>query len=717
VHCFSYIFGPQKASIISLTLVALINILFLLKKTEYIFEKEINNSSLLTLISTTLLICGFTYLSVFRFGIFDQIFHDPLALTLFHNDIYPPRDYFRPSYVILYHYGGDLLAGSIKQITGLQITRCFELVSTICSGINFLSFTALGWLLTRNFKLSYIMGFCTYFGGGLLWIDAILRFLSNDLPEHFTGAGFAEVFTTIGVHGSVVNAPSVLAFSSTSSLGIHMLIFSLIVFWQMINNKESKVINHLITLSISLLSLSICAEWLYLTFFASILPLTMIYVLKKDFRACGLTLGLTVVSFILNKTIGNALFLQDELQRIGRTSILNVGIKERLFEISAWGRLNPLLNNYVQFSCFSWDFISEFGFSLILLPLVIYLILKEKNLFAILLFFCALFTMPAPLILDFRTNPTDFNRMFCFGNEMLILLATYSISKLFKSFFQNKVYLFIYILIFCLSPLSQLLIGSIFTPHIYTSKDFSKAIFDLTNKAGFISALKTSSDLSLANRNKPPEESKEVIDFLIKKSKPDDVAISNQPDLPLYAGIYSLVPARSFIYQDQIYSPFSSIFSTVFSTFDPHLIKELNLKWIIVKLNENVSIPKDTENTLLNEKYFTLIHSSKVKDMVTKIFHVNDLKNINALGSRKTAWILVNKSGQPIEISNLNEKNISLFGSMKNSLIYLLELEQKNPWLNKDLITSQTIVISDFQSNIDKVNKSSGANIRVIQKP
>lgn len=710
-HILSFFLGPQLSVKVSLTILLIATLIILILKIKKItkIDLEVSTKEIVILKLITLLIFILTFLSIYKIGAFDKSFHTPLGLSMHHNNIYPPQDMFRPEYLLLYHYGGDLLAIAIYEITKVDILRAYELVSTLSSGVTFLSFVALAWVLTKKYSISLISGFCSYFGGGFLWLDAILRYIFKKLPEDIQHLSLLETFVSYGIHGSIINAPSVHTFVSTFALGNPLLIASIIIFWKIIEDKTTKTrIINLIFLNILLFSLFLSAEWLYLTFWAGVLPFLFVLLYKKQNKEVLFTLILLTTSFILNKSIGNVLFLQEGIQHLGRTNIFNVEIKKNIFEITTWGRFTKELTTYQNIPVLSWDFISEFGLSFFLFPFVIIYLTKTKNLFATMLFLIAVFTMPLPLLFDFKTNPADFNRLFAFGNTMIITLITCGIYTYYKYFLQKKALIIAYILTFILSPFSGILFGSVFTPYIANSKEFANSIFSEFKKIkspGEVTIFLKDLNKTLYNeRNQPYNTYKEEINFLIQNSKPKDVAISNIPDLPLYAGVYTTIPGRVRIYKDQVYSSFDTIYTSTLGTLDPYLLTELNIKWLVLINTFRDSYPQEKKEILQNKAFFELVYtgperkkpqSEKVEKI--EIYKVNDLKEYLKNFQRKTGWLLVDKIGQPIEISVLKSNKITLFPTSKEALLYLKQLYKIEPGLKKELITSQAGIIEELE--------------------
>lgn len=712
-HILSFLIGSQKAAWFTLLIMAIkaICIFITTRKNSPVIEKEVSTVQLITVNIIAIIICSLTFIAVSKFGTFDRESHIPIAMTMFHNNVYPPRDCFRPDYVLFYHYGGDLLAGAIQYITNLDISISYELIATILSGTTFLSFFALCWLLTTSFKTSLVAGFCAYFGGGLLWLDAVIRYLTKNFPPGVTSWSFLQTFLNLGIHGGINNAPSVLTFISTFDLGNPLLVCSFILFWKMIQEKNIKSsVYFILFLTATLFVLFLTADWLYMTFWVTILP--FIFFLWKDNKKQFIisTFIILFISILLNKSIGNALFLQDQTQALGRTNIFDVGIKEHLVSVVSWGRITANVMSHQTISCFSWDFICELGLSLFLFPIALIYLIKTKSRLGYLLFLSSATTMPVPVIIDFKLNPVELVRLFSFGNTMLILLITCGTAFLYKSFIKNNLLIIPYIIVFCLSPFSQLIVGVIFSPHIYSNKFLVQTLCNDLNKtkslSELISYLKSYSDYMFLVKNKITNTYKSEMDFFKLQAKSQDVALSIIHEIPSYTGVYSLIPAQRLIYWDQLYSSYNTLYETTFSTLDPYLLKELNIKWLLTSPELKSKLPKETLDALNNPNTFSLSFISPNK---LEIYHVNDLGNILQTSTRKTAWMLINKSGYPV---SSGENKIVLFPSLKEALTELKSLQSITPALKKQLITAQAIIIQSLEKQI----VSSNLNIKVEKR-
>ncbi len=651
-HCLAFIIGPKASSIVSLLILLTISLLITLPNIRSLLpiKQEISYLQSKILITITLAITILSFLALSRFGIYDKGSHFPIALTIFHNNTYPPRDLFRPDYVLLYHYGGDLLAGAIQYVCQLDIASSFELILSICTGTIFLCFFALAWLLTRSFRLSLISAFCGYFGGGLLWLDAIFRYLGKNFPPHANSWGFLETFLNLGLHGGITEAPSVTSFVPTYALGYPVLISCLILFWKVVEKKDVNEFLYLLFLNILLLSLFLTADWLYVTFLAAIIVFSLYLVaIRKEVKAIRLALILLITSALVTKSIGNVLFLQDTIQHLGRANIFNIALKEKLFWLMSWRILNQNIGGYQPVFCFSWDFFVEFGFSLLLFPLVIIYLLKTKNTFALLLFCSLIITMPIPLIIDFKLNPAELNRLFHFGNRMLILLITCSMGTLFKLFLERKVLIFSYVTLFCLSPLLGLLFASIFTPNIYTDSNFIKEAINKFKNETFFDFNKR----ALGIKNGSTDQYKNEIDFLKRYTRKNDVIISSLFELPVYAGVYSIIPPGRSIYWDQLYSKHNTLYDTVLSTLDPFLLKELNIKWLLFTESAKEKLTKEAKKNL---NLCNLIYKRTDPESDTiLIYYVKNPDDYLIKNKSKVAWLLQYGPEEPLVIFNKKE--------------------------------------------------------------
>ncbi len=707
-HLLSFIMGPSKASEISLcVLLALTIIIFLTCKIKEKLFLEFSKNKFGYIILITIIIIACTFSAIYKHSIHDQAWHIPLAQSIYKNSIYPLRDFLRPDYALIYHFGGDLFSGAINHLSKIGIFNSFEVTSSICGGITFLSLFCLAWILTKKYKLSLISAFCCYFGSGLLWLNA----LSTYTTKNTSNLSFIEIFLSKGIYGYIYNSPSITTFSSSSSLGYPILILCFFLFYILTkkNNLKDSIL-YILSLPICLLSLSLCAGWLCLSFLASIslyLLIILLTTLIKKRKIPSLAFGVFTMLFVfilLNIFFRNEMYSQDQF--LGRSNIFNIVLKENPFTVTAWSSGEVFTKTI---SCFSWDFIQSFGLSLILLPIVFIYLLKYKNKFSILLFLVPLLTMPLPLLFEFKLSPVDFNRLFGFGNIMLILLTTTGIGLLYKNFTNNKLLLITYVMFFCLSSLAGLLIGVLFCPQMYSDAVFTKtALHNLSKTNSFDDLFKFQTEITrdaLMSKYLFSDKYKSEVNFFTKYGMSSDVAISSIPGIPIYSGVYTLIPSMMYGLKSQIYSGFDNIYPTVITTLDPHLLNELNIKWVGYDEVSKKKLPKETLDFLNDRNIFMLVYSSQIepdpKNKISyQIFQVSNLTNQLQNYKRQAGWILVDKEGNPIEIIQKLYPNISLFTTEKNALQYLKKLISQNLNLKTQLITAQPIIIKITQEQL-----------------
>ena len=110
-HLLSFLFGPNKSSLYSLAILLLLSIILLIinytSKKENQLITEIAKDQLIFIVTLSLIISMCIFISGYKYGMFDEAWHIPLATSIYHNDIYPPRDFLRPDYALIYHFGSE----------------------------------------------------------------------------------------------------------------------------------------------------------------------------------------------------------------------------------------------------------------------------------------------------------------------------------------------------------------------------------------------------------------------------------------------------------------------------------------------------------------------------------------------------------------------------------------------------------------------------------
>jgi len=443
------------------------------------------------------------------------------------------------------------------------------------------------------------------------------------------------------------------------------------------------------------------------TFLAGSIAFVLFYFLKTNDRSSFINLGvILVLSVALNSTLGNPLFLQEDIQHVGRANIFAVGLKEKFFSIPSWGRLSSSLMVLESVNFFSWEAIAEFGISYVLFPLTIIYLVKSKNNLGIFLFMMAVFTFPVPLFIEYRLNPVEFNRLFSFGNSIFILLITCGFFYFGLSL--KRWFIIAYIILLTFTPVSDLVVSAVISRYVSTNKSFNQALFDglkeVRSAIDFATQLKNLYVVQKDLKQQVMPLERDDIVFLRRQSKPLEVAISNHPYDPLYAGTYTLIPGGKYVYKDLLYTSFDSIYSTVFKCPDKEILRELNIKWILMFTSETYhpgeifyrSIGHISDKVYEGEMNLPQNQKGKVE-----IFHIREFDKSPSHEERRVAWVLCDKRGRAAEMSLLGEKKITLFSTSKDARSYLKK-EFKKRVLNKETVTSQLIVIDELESLIKK---------------
>jgi hypothetical protein len=322
-------------------------------------------------------------------------------------------------------------------------------------------------------------------------------------------------------------------------------------------------------------------------------------------------------------------------------------------------------------------------------------------------------TFPIPLFIEYRLNPVEFNRLFSFGNSIFILLITCRIFHFDLSF--KRWFIVGYVFLLTLTPVSDLVLSAVISPYVSFNKSFNQALLDGLKKVkspiDFATQLRNLSKVQKDLKQQVMPLEREDIVFLKRQSRPLEVAISNHPSVPLYAGTYTLIPGGKYVYKDLMYTSFDSIYRTVFKSLDPEILRELNIKWILMFTSETYHPDEAFYSSIVHisdkvfEKEMDLLQNRKGK---VEIFHVREFDKFPGHKERRAAWVLTDKNGGAAEMSVLGKKKITLFSTSKDARNYLKK-EFKKGVLNRATVTSQLIVIDELKSIIEKSNP--GVNI------
>lgn len=291
-------------------------------------------------------------------------------------------------------------------------------------------------------------------------------------------------------------------------------------------------------------------------------------------------------------------------------------------------------------------------------------------------------------------------------------------SDFYFHFFLKRWLIIGYVILLTGTPVSNLLLSAVFSPYVSFNKSFNQALLDglrrVRSPIDFASHLKSLYRVQKSlKREVMPLEREDVV-FLREKSRPLEVAISNHPGIPLYAGTYALMPGRKYVYKDLMYTSFDSIYRTVLKSLDREILRELNIKWILMFTSETYRPDETFYRSIgdISDKVFEreMILSQNQKGKV-EIFHIRESDQFPIPEERRTAWVLTDKKGGAAEMSLLGKREIGLFPTSKDARNYLKK-EFKQEVINKETVTSQLIVIDELESIIRK----SGLNVTLERR-
>lgn len=133
---------------------------------------DLSSKQLRVLFSAALLIALISGIVALRTLMPDDLFpgHLPLVSTISEGN-FPVMDPSEPDYPMAYHYGPDLLAAALQNVTGIPGWLGYDIQTIIFSGATLLAAFALAFYLTASFRASLIAALLLLYGGGLTWLN------------------------------------------------------------------------------------------------------------------------------------------------------------------------------------------------------------------------------------------------------------------------------------------------------------------------------------------------------------------------------------------------------------------------------------------------------------------------------------------------------------------------------------------------------------------
>lgn len=720
VHILAFHIGPKSSSIVSLYILfgLSIFIFFQKQKTKEQLIPDISKKQLIVLFTIVLLFAIPTFLMYYEFGIGDKNLNYPLVLTLFHNDIYPPKDFFRPDQNLLYHYVPSLLPGAIHSFCRFPISLSYAIIDTILHMYQSIIITFIvALILTRNFKLSLACAIINYLGGNLVWLDTIVRYLTNNLPAYVEerGWGFLEAFSSLGFRGGMIGSSSEGPMSIAVNIGAPIYSLSFFIYWMMVTEKKlSANLLYFFILLISLNVLIMTEESLFIAFWFGAFIYSLHLLLRKQWLQLLLTF-LLALSLVISQglVIHSPLSVfSKEMETHTRKSLYMIKLKENPFKVMSFRHLDDLDTiQYVNF--LSWDSLCEFGPRLMFIPFAVFYLIKTRHPLALMSFYAASMGFIISLLFEHPDHPDLLNRFFGF-TAVFPFLGLIAIGTLFRSLLLKRTVFMGYFSLCCIIPFIQLILGAIFTLNIWGYYGYMEQGMQYLRKGEFSKYYEFIREETTYLDPVPLRKYKSSLNFLKDNSQSGDVAISSLFEAPVYAGLYTLIPPGIFHLKDSFFSKADNTYDVVFYTLDPHLLHELNIKWIFIDSKFKETITETAKNILSNKNICKLVYKcyNKETNENLEIYHIQNVKKHLKEFNRNTAWILTNDQSQPIEIVLMKQSKITLFPSAKKATSYLNSLLKNHPDLKKEFLIPKAVVVNIVENQI----KESGSHISLVKE-
>lgn len=179
---------------------------------------------------------------------FDFPFHQPLAATIAEGN-FPPRLPFNPNYSVQYHYGIDLLAGSLISVVGVKPWNAFNVLVLWnlfwTFGIAFI----FGWILgNKNYLSGLFAALFLFFGGNLKYVFELIRIIKyNDIGTQIN----EDIFKSDMIQGYAIQ---IFHNPSTISVPAILLLLCLIYFLTQNKKKYLSIITGIVVGTIAILS-------------------------------------------------------------------------------------------------------------------------------------------------------------------------------------------------------------------------------------------------------------------------------------------------------------------------------------------------------------------------------------------------------------------------------------------------------------------------------
>jgi len=634
LHLFSLVFGVRRATYICFTIVIILIISTLFKKTKHQSQLELGlNKKQFFFLFLFSFLFGLLYLVwLVKFDTYDSGLYQLIGLMT-KVDIYPPKNQFGPEIYLVYHNGVALFASALKVFTNIETFRTLPFIQTFFILIFPLALFALLFSATGSFLQALIGILIGSFCATLKSLDLLTLVLPSNFHKFISD--FDSNLFWMGDSSFVSpTQKALLSPNSSAALPLTVFLFFLCTKEKLISNKY-------------LIAILFVSSYLYFTYESYWLPTIIgiilykfVLIIQKNLTKEQIIKSLLLIFILAISPILVGGVLQNKNENI--TNLITLDIKHYTFSFSKISdpsdhstnkddeiTCNANGNIFYKIPILSRHFLNEFGFPLISLPLIIWwFLIKKRNLIMFPLLFGALAAFIIPFFITYTILEIETHRFLVYSRFILsILLGTFFGALLeisFNSILKNLFWRFSLIT----------LIISLAIPGIY-----------------WLLPIKHTFEYRATTL---PTADKQAINWLSKNAKSGDIGIGPW-DIPFkcfelisIAGVYGCGVHIQNIAQEETRK-------TALLTLNPCLLNELKVKWLYLNKNldnyKHALIPQDikdllsiTPKDILNQyiKEKILIERFRYEDdsELRLIYEVNSKLIKNFCKSKNYVWVI-----------------------------------------------------------------------------
>ena len=534
-----------------------------------------------------------------------------------------------------------------------------------------------------------------YFTGNFLLTDSIFRYLFKLYPVQ-EGWSFLKTVLNLGFHGGVFNdiASGGILFPSFI-FGIQFFLVFLVFLYKFINSDKFNYFKFILLFVLGI-ALIHTAESILFTLLCSLFLMPIVTVLisrkenpKKVVLRCLMSAGLILLIIFLNSISYN--FLKSNYYYL--PTFLELTLNPNFPMIEIFGRFGDV-NNHMNISVFSWDYISELGIQFLLSIIILWWVVKNNSKFSSLAISIFLIGTISSMLLYIKSSPPDSLRLLHPGIELLnMLFCLFALSNL-KNIFKPIFFFF-----FTFQPLLKFLLAGIFTLSIFVNSQYPEVLNSViresvakNNVVLFTEQLKNLKNM-VRNSYACSDVHKNLSNYLLKNYTGIECGISINPKPFDLAGIPCYISRTASL-------PKRLSFFTLLKTLDPFILKELNIKWIYIDSQSQQYIDEKIINEMIKFGYLKLIKTEhdELSDQYSSLYEFVNLDDYISKYERRVYWTYVKYMNDTlIVIPEGNEiQSVYLFKTEKEANNFLKEIIKKNknldlykPFVNaveKDLI-------------------------------